>query len=1143
MKSLKILSTALIFVGLATAGPWAGAQTVEHNYPLVRNKSYATPQGKSDVGPIAYGRNGLVYIGLSDGVFEFDGVNQTPIPVPGNPKSPTETYRVTALAADPVADTLYVGCHNGRFGFIPLRSSRKPTYYSLPEALKDTVKKYEGATEITRIYVLGAYVYFYSRNLIFVFDKTTNKLLPPIRMNTYGCGTLGSKFFVNVEGRELVAFENGKLSQKYDASFLGDQMPIFSLPMGDGTMLIGTDSALYKTDGMSVESYAPELVAFLDKNNALITGGAVYDDRVVIASSDRGAFILNKDNGKLTLRLSTANGLPEEEINGVMIDPEARLWLLHTKHFSWVYFNLPLNTYPSTENFPISINKIAKLNKNIFVATDQGLLKLDFDTYATLEENRIKMRLSNLEREQYQIRIKWAQKDKERTRIENKAFPTKYEKARLKTLRKELAKIDSVFLKYEREINKSRLMMRGLRQQKSKNQKVKTGADFDDLHRYSYEPVSRELRMKTTQIFAYEGALLLNTASGICLVEENENVNWISPGIVYSHVLPSETKKGVFYAILGDSLYYFTSKVKDRRTFWERTLVKNIGEELNSIVEDNEGNLWIGAENDMLVVRFAKKLSDTPQVDRECPDREKCSGKLIVLKLGKYIVCLNNGNFYTWTGKRYVFKPELADYVSFEKPMIAEANSLLWSLKNRRLYSIKMLDDGGLQVDSSNIFYLIPEPSFFISDADGRFWVGGEDRLAQFIPGKKALTSVTTSMRTLLRGIEISGDKTFEDFPLDQPLELPYGTYNFKFKFAAAAFESGANPIYFEYKTQDSEGWVRVTGNTIDRSFFLEGTYTFQVRARDSFGNVGEPATFVFRIKPPWYLSVYAYIAYFLIAVGGIMLVAYVQRRKRIMLERRNAELESLVEERTKDLKLERDKSEALLLNILPKETADELKAYGKAKPKRYELVSVLFTDFKGFTLVAEKLSPEELIVELDNCFAKFDEIIVRHHIEKIKTIGDAYMCAAGLPKPRPSNPIDAVLAALEMQGYMNDTFAEKSARGEEYWQLRLGIHSGPLVAGVIGTKKFAYDIWGDTVNLASRMESSGEPGKINISGDTYRYVKDFFICTYRGQVAAKNKGHVDMYFVERIREEYSADELGRKPNSTFIRLVEERFK
>ena len=1141
MKLILTTLSTIIFVWLSA--PFIRAQTTEHNYPLVRHKSYATPQSKPDVGPVAYGRNGLVYLGLSDGVFEFDGVNQSPIPVPGNPKSPTETYRVTALAADPVSDTLYVGCHNGRFGFIPLRSSRKPTYYSLPEALKDTVKKYEGATEITRIYPLGAFVYFYSRNLIFVFDKTTNKLLPPIRMSTYGCGTLGNKFFVNVEGRELATFENGKPSGKYDATFLGDQMPLFSLPLGDGTTLVGTDSVLYKTDGMSVEPYAGELVAFLAKNKAQISGAAVYDDRVVIASSDRGAFVLNKENGKLILRLSAANGLPEEEINGIMIDPDARLWLLHTKHFSWVYFNLPLNSYQSTENFPITINKIAKLNKNIFVATDQGLLKLDFDTYATLEENRIKLRLSNLEREQYQIRIKWAQKDKERTRIENKAFPTKYERARLNTLRKELSKMDSVFLKYEREINKSRLMMRGLRQQKSKTQRVKTEAEYDDLHRYSYEPVSRELRMKTTQIFAYEGALLLNTASGICIVEQNENVNWISPGLSYSHVLPSETKKGVFYAILGDSLYFFASKVKDRRTIWERTLVKNVGEELNSIVEDSQGDLWIGADNDMLVVRFSKKLSDSPQVDRECPDREKCTGKLVVLKLGKFIVCLNNGNYYAMKNNKFVLKPELADYVSFEKPMIAEANSLLWSLKNRRLYAIKMSDDGTLQVDSSNVFYLIPEPSFFISDADGRFWVGGEDRLAQFIPGKKALASVSASMRTLLRGIEISGDKTYDDFPLDQMLELPYGTYNFKFKFAAAAFESGANPVYFEYKTQDSEGWVRITGNAIDRSFFLEGTYTFQVRARDTFGNAGEPATFVFRIKPPWYLSLYAYFAYFFVAVGGIMLIAYVQRRKRILLERRNAELEGLVEERTKDLKQERDKSEALLLNILPKETADELKAYGKAKPKRYDLVSVIFTDFKGFTLVAEKLTPEELIVELDNCFAKFDEIIVRHHIEKIKTIGDAYMCAAGLPKVRPSNPVDAVLASLEMQGYMNDTLAEKNAKGEEYWQLRLGIHSGPLVAGVIGTKKFAYDIWGDTVNLASRMESSGEPGKINISGDTYEYVKDFFICTYRGQVAAKNKGHVDMYFVERIREEYSADDLGRKPNPTFIRLVEERFK
>jgi class 3 adenylate cyclase len=237
----------------------------------------------------------------------------------------------------------------------------------------------------------------------------------------------------------------------------------------------------------------------------------------------------------------------------------------------------------------------------------------------------------------------------------------------------------------------------------------------------------------------------------------------------------------------------------------------------------------------------------------------------------------------------------------------------------------------------------------------------------------------------------------------------------------------------------------------------------------------------------------------------------------------------------------ERDKSETLLLNILPFPIAQELKTHGKAQPRQYKLASVLFTDFKGFTTVAEKMTPQELIGELDECFAKFDEIITKHHLEKIKTIGDAYMCAGGIPEDNTTNPIDAVLAGLEIQRFMEEKRAERLAQGKAYWFLRLGINSGEIVAGVIGKKKFAYDIWGDTVNSASRMESSGEVGKVNISGNTYQYIKDLFVCTYRGQIDAKGKGAVDMYFVESILPEYSVGGAGKTPNEDFWQKVKSK--
>ncbi|MES0490493.1 MAG: adenylate/guanylate cyclase domain-containing protein [Leptospirales bacterium] len=249
--------------------------------------------------------------------------------------------------------------------------------------------------------------------------------------------------------------------------------------------------------------------------------------------------------------------------------------------------------------------------------------------------------------------------------------------------------------------------------------------------------------------------------------------------------------------------------------------------------------------------------------------------------------------------------------------------------------------------------------------------------------------------------------------------------------------------------------------------------------------------------------------------------------------------LEVRVTERTKDLEASRKKSDELLLNILPVSIADELKEDGRAAPRGYESVSVMFTDFKGFTMVAEKKSPEELIQELDFCFNHFDGLVDKYNLEKIKTIGDAYMCAGGIPQSNNTHQIEIALAALELQRFMVETGKEKKKNGESFWELRLGIHTGPVVAGVVGKKKFAYDIWGDAVNTASRMESSGEPAKVNISSATYELIKDYFVCTYRGRIAAKNKGEIDMYFLESIKPEYSVGGKGLQQNQKLIDIIQ----
>ncbi|MBI4646681.1 MAG: tetratricopeptide repeat protein [Bacteroidia bacterium] len=246
-----------------------------------------------------------------------------------------------------------------------------------------------------------------------------------------------------------------------------------------------------------------------------------------------------------------------------------------------------------------------------------------------------------------------------------------------------------------------------------------------------------------------------------------------------------------------------------------------------------------------------------------------------------------------------------------------------------------------------------------------------------------------------------------------------------------------------------------------------------------------------------------------------------------------------LLQEHKKQIMEEKAKSENLLLNILPKTIAEELKRNGRATPKQYEIATVMFSDFVGFTRLCEDINPLELINELDYYFSKFDTITEKYDVEKIKTIGDSYMCAGGVPIKNRTHPVDIVLVGLEIQNFMANINSEKRAGGKPEWKLRLGIHTGEVITGVVGTIKFAYDIWGNTVNVASRFEELGEPGKVNISGATYNLIKDYFICTYRGNISAKNKGEIEMYFVERLKPEFSEDMPGIIPNKEMKEILE----
>lgn len=371
------------------------------------------------------------------------------------------------------------------------------------------------------------------------------------------------------------------------------------------------------------------------------------------------------------------------------------------------------------------------------------------------------------------------------------------------------------------------------------------------------------------------------------------------------------------------------------------------------------------------------------------------------------------------------------------------------------------------------------------------------------------------------------------DITVAREIVLDYLHNNFSIEFSAMEMIVPERNIYQHKLEGYDHDWITsdYKNRTASYTNLDAGHYTFKVKASNyqGFWSDQETTLAVVVLPPPW-KTWWAYMLYFITITGST--IYYIKSRER-SLKKRQVELEQTVTERTADLVAEkkeverqRNRSDELLENILPSEVAEELKANGSAAAKHFGNVTVMFTDVKGFTQISEKLTPSELVAEIHACFKVYDEIVDKHKIEKIKTIGDSYMCAGGLPVVNTTNAADVVHAALEIQQFMKQNAEQKRKEGKEPFEIRIGIHSGPVVAGIVGIRKFAYDIWGDTVNVASRMESSSEVGKVNISQHTYDLIKDNpdFKFESRGKIEAKHKGEIEMYFVEQrveVRENY----------------------
>ena len=634
-----------------------------------------------------------------------------------------------------------------------------------------------------------------------------------------------------------------------------------------------------------------------------------------------------------------------------------------------------------------------------------------------------------------------------------------------------------------------------------------------------FEPVEGQLD-RTWCFLPFQGTLLAGSHYGVSAISGNKAIRILEKEIQRTiwDLSPSRRDPNLLYAA-GAGVF----KIRKVGENWESAgVAAPAGQEFRTVLEDDDGRVWATTSQEIWRFDFrqqpavAEKFGTDKGVPLGFKNARRLQGHITFAtdkglkryseSLKRFAPDVTVGDEFA-NGKRDVFN-------IFEGP-----NGDVWvtGVKYHELLS-RQKDGTYKRTISPLVRSKVREIYWLHIDDDGTVWaLGDESVLYRWEPSLAG--NPDRNFSVLTRRVQVPGqpEAVYGGDGNVSSIRLPFSSNALRFEFAAPYYEQ---PDAVEYQVQlegSDRNWTPWSHEThVDRTNLSEGSYRFRVRARSPHGTVAEQSSFTFGVFPPWYRSWWAYLIY--LALGGVGVYGIVQWRTRQLKEDKH-KLELIVEERTVEIREQRDeiqiqehKSRELLLNILPVKVADELKATGSVQPVGFDDVTVCFTDFVGFTLSSEKLAPGKLVNSLNKYFTAFDEIIARYGLEKLKTIGDSYMFVSGLPVQRKSHAVDAVLAALEMVQVVK-TLAEDPDGTK--WGIRVGLHSGPVVAGVVGIRKFAFDIWGNTVNFAARMESSGVPGNVNMSERTCSLLHGLIDTEFRGDVKIKEGRSLPMYLAQ----------------------------
>jgi class 3 adenylate cyclase/ligand-binding sensor domain-containing protein len=1101
------------------------------------NQNWAIVQDKDEVMLFANRR----------GVLTYDGASWNEISLPDI---------IFAMVPDPQKGRIYAGCRNG-FGYLSKDEKGIYKYTELSATLKNTA-------EISKLETTSDAVYFYNNETISrcLLGNLNNTQQWSTSSENPFAGTilLKDKIYVLVSGKGLHVIEKDSLQSVEGISVIPGEI-LFSVRYDETRVMVGTgNDELFLFDGKSFTKFLFEGQKYVAEN-MLANGVELSDNIIAISTLTGGCLIVDKKTGTTLQSVNYRTGLPDDELYAIGKDRNNGLWLSHEFGLSRIDNNLPVRNYSSYPGLEGNLNAVATTAGTLYVATSQGVYFLtktfDIQEVKKLIQLQDKEKLERLKSDDkkkqagqadlqklFDAPIQESQADKPEKELKkeqreekkkknkdkwNSLFGSKKKKQLQKGNEEESAEIQEPEVVSEPEPEKlPEPVVQIERKPEKKATPLKTEVSAtapSQFGTYIFKKING-LNEKCKQMVAFQEQLLVATNMGLYIVKNNVATVLIPDR--YINCISASANDNRFY--VGTNNGVFSVKWTDNDWLVENGF-QNFKNPVYSVTEERGKNLWLGSDG---VVYNTLVDENATEVATKMYSFEKdYAEKVITGRVdGEVNFFLSSGIYrYDASKDSLINTDKTSDGITknYNRRYVASQEDITWCYNNsdKKWKSYK-------NSTSQNLIFSVYLELFdgiqnIFVDAQGNFWViDGDNSLYKILPSEKFMEM--HDFNVYIRGVS---DNQENSFSLEK---LVVDAANNMLSFNIAA------PYYL--KTDATEYQYIIDGLMTDWSkwdskseigpFPLPpGDYTLRVRARNILGTVSPEKTLSFSINPPFYKTWYFYLLY---ALAGAGLVWLFIRFREASLKREQAVLEEKVRMRTAELAAQKEKTEELLLNILPHDTAEELKLKGYATTRFYNMASVMFTDFKDFTKISETMKPTDLVDELDKCFKSFDDIIEKYGLEKIKTIGDSYMCAGGIPKADDFNPIRITLAALEICDFMDERRKDRSTKAP--FEIRIGIHTGPITAGVVGKKKFAYDIWSDTVNTASRMESSGKVGKVNVSGTTHEFIKTYFDCEHRGKVEAKNKGEIDMYFVAGIKEKYSVNGKGKLPNELFLELL-----